>query len=117
LICTEHVCTVVDAETVRAKTCEECGDRGAETLLTERSTDSYGQPVLEIVSYACADCAEDLVGDGYRETPVADVDPDVVEVEIRRSGEEKFVIKKRDTDGEWLKTDAETAVDSLEARR
>jgi DNA-directed RNA polymerase subunit RPC12/RpoP len=107
----------VDAETVRAKTCEECGERGAEILLTERSTDSYGQPVLEIVSYACSDCSEDLVADGYRETPVADVDPDVVEVEIRRSGDEKFVIKKRDSDGEWLKTDAESAVDSLEARR
>lgn len=108
---------VVDAETVRSKTCEECGETGAETLLTERSTDSYGQPVLEIVSYACTDCAEDLVADGYRETPVADVDPEVVEVEIRRSGEEEFVIKKRDTAGEWLKTDAENAVDSLEARR
>jgi hypothetical protein len=107
----------MDAETVRNKTCEECGERGAEMLLTERSTDSYGQPVLEIVSYACADCSEELVADGYRETPVAEVDPEVVEVEIRRSGEEEFVIKKRDSDGEWLKTDADEAVDSLEARR
>jgi len=107
----------MNAETVRAKTCDECGDSPAEILLTERSTDSYGQPVLEIVSYACTDCSEKLVADGYRETPVADVDPDVVEVEIRRSGAEKFVIKKRDSNGEWLKTDLEDAVDSLEARR
>ncbi len=107
----------MDAETVRRKTCDECGERHAEMLLTERSTDSYGQPVLEIVSYACNDCSEDLVADGYRETPVADVDPEVVEVEIRRSGAEEFVIKKRDTNGEWLKTDLEDAVDSLEARR
>jgi hypothetical protein len=107
----------MDAETVRKKTCDRCGETAAEILVTERSTDSYGQPVLEIVSYACIDCSEDLVADGLRETPVSEVDPEVVEVEIRRSGDEEFVIKKRDSNGEWLKTDADTAVDSLEARR
>ncbi len=110
-------CYLMDAETVRTKTCDRCGDRSARTLLTERSTDSYGQQVLEIVSYACDDCAKEMVGEGYRETPVFDVDPDVVEVEIRRSGEEEFVIKRRNSNGEWLKTDAENTVDSLENRR
>lgn len=108
---------MMDAETVRAKTCDRCGESSAEILLTERKTDSYGQQVLEIVSYACADCAEEMVGEGYRETPVFDVDPEVVEVEIRRSGAEEFVIKRRNSNGEWLKTDAENTVDSLEAHR
>ena len=107
----------MDAETVRAKTCDRCEERSAEVLLTERTTDSYGQAVLDIVSYACDDCAEELVGEGYRETPIFEVDPDVVEVEIRRSGEEEFVIKKRNSNGEWLKTDVEHTVDSLESRR
>ena len=110
-------CTLMDAETVKTKTCDRCGKRSAEVLLTERATDSYGQRVLEIVSYACDDCSEEMVGEGYRETPIFDVDPDVVEVEIRRSGAEEFVIKKRNSNGKWLKTDAENTVDSLEARR
>lgn len=107
----------MDSETVRNKTCQCCGNRSAEILVTERSTDAYGQQTLEIIKYACTDCAEKLIDEGYRETPIADVDPEVVEVEVRRSEDDEFVIKKRDSNGEWLKTPSENIVDDLEARR
>jgi len=107
----------MDAETVRNKTCQRCEERRVEVLVTERSTDSYGQQTLEIVKYACTDCAEELVDEGYRETPIADVDPEVVEVEVRRSDDDEFVIKKRDSKGEWLKTPSENIVNDVEARR
>jgi len=107
----------MDSETVRNKTCQCCRDCNAEVLVTERSTDAYGQQTLEIIKYACTDCTENLIDEGYRETPIADVDPEVVEVEVRRSEDDEFVIKKRDSNGKWLKTPSENIIDDLEARR
>lgn len=112
----------MNRKTLRQNMCDECGNSRAEVLIIEerRSTseETYPRMTREIVCYTCSDCASEYVEKGYKEIPVFDVDPDVVEVEQLTPESKRFTIKKRDTSEDaWMRMQGDDMIEDVESRR